>query len=82
LSSKKILIGKEAIKAHIGVTTDHVVDTLVRIGLPVTFINGRWFSSVDALDRWMTEFFIANRGKTIDTRNGAELPRDHELSSL
>jgi len=81
VSSKKILIGKEAIKTHIGVTTDHVIDTLVRIGLPVTFINGRWFSSVDALDRWMTEFFIANRGKAIDTRNGLYMPTDYECKT-
>ncbi len=62
MPATKLLAGKPAIKAVVGTTKDYVLETLVMLGLPVVFINDRWFSSTDAIDTWLKEFFLANRG--------------------
>jgi hypothetical protein len=76
MPSTKLLVGKPAIKAAVGTTRDYVADTLVMLGLPVVFINGRWFSSTDAIDTWLKEFFLSNRGRSFDAKPGADLPLD------
>lgn len=70
----KLLVGKPAIMEAVGTTRDYVVDTLVMLGLPVVFINGRWFSSTDAINAWLKEFFLANRGRSFDAKPATGMP--------
>lgn len=50
--------------------SEYLIIGLLALGLPVFFVNGRWFSTTDSIDRWMTEFAIANRGKNFSVKNG------------
>ena len=69
MSDQGVLKSKEAVMAYLDVS-DHLIVSLVGLGLPVFFVNGRWFSTTAAIDRWLTEFAIANRGKRFCAKNG------------
>ncbi len=69
MNDGRVLKNKEDVMAYMDVS-EHLIVGLVSLGLPVFFINGRWFSTKDSIDRWMTEFAIANRGKNFCIKNG------------
>ena len=66
----KIFTQKSEIMDYIGTTREYVVDAMVQLGLPVVFVNGRWWSSSQAVDQWLFEFFLTHRGQHIDAKPG------------
>lgn len=69
MSGERILKNLEDVKAYMDVSRQMLLG-LLSLGLPVFFVNGRWFSTTAAIDRWMTEFAISNRGKKFCIKNG------------
>lgn len=76
MSGCKIFTQKKEIMAYLGTTREYVADSMVQFGMPVVFVNGRWWSSSDAIDKWLVEFFMQHRGRRIDAKSGACIPSD------
>ncbi len=51
--SDKILTTKSDILDYIDIKADHLVEFLLRFGLPVLILNGRWYAHKDNLDEFM-----------------------------
>ncbi|MFZ7126402.1 MAG: hypothetical protein ACOWWM_09655 [Desulfobacterales bacterium] len=80
MADNRVLTSKQDVMGYIGTTREYVVDMLVQLGLPVVFINGRWWSSPDAITVWLREFFLQNRGQRIDAKPGQ--PMSPEIAIL
>jgi len=52
--SHKILTSADEIKGYMQIG-DRLYQMLIRLGLPVTIINGRYYSHADNLDNWWME---------------------------
>lgn len=67
-SNPKILTGMQAILDHIGVGKAAFY-SLVKLGLPATVIDGRWYAHADNLDAFFQQ---ATRIRMKDIPEGAE----------
>jgi len=76
MAEPRVFTQKKEIMAYLGTSRHNVVDALVQAGLPVVFINNRWWSSPAAIDAWLRDFFLQCRGQQMEAKPGGTLPRE------
>ena len=59
--SKKILIGKDAIKKYLNIS-EPTFKKFVQMGLPARVIDNRWYAHSDNLDIYFQKITIGNNG--------------------
>jgi len=76
MADARVFTQKKEIMDYLGTTKHHVIDALVQAGLPVVFINNRWWSSPSAIDAWLRDFFLQCRGRRLDAQPGVAVPQE------